>query len=86
MKKKTLKQWEKSNLDLDKFLFEPCEIDEEMFNWIGEIISPQYLGEGIVQGGDCDRHVDGVGFYATAYHDSQFNTYFYLGILPEFKQ
>lgn len=51
MPKKTLKGWEKSDLDLDKYLTEPCEIDEDLSLYIGECVPPQYLGGGLTQGG-----------------------------------
>ena len=82
--KKTRKGWEKSNLDLDKYLTEPCEIDEELSLYIGECVATTYCGGGLTQGGDPEKHEDSIGFYMTT---SIVNSkHFYLGILPEFKQ
>ena len=91
MKKKTLNGWQKSNKDLDEYLFEPCEIDEEMFNYVMEVISPYYIGHGLGQGGDpvssyesYDEDFKRVMTYVTVYNIN--DKYFYLGVLPEFKQ
>lgn len=89
MTKKTFKGWEKSNIDLDKYLNEPCEIDEELSLYIGEIVPPQYLDCGLTQGGDCqitDDSEDGglIGYYMTTSIVN--DKHFYLGILPEFRQ
>ena len=86
---KTRKGWEKSNLDLDKYLSEPCEIDESLSLYIGECVVPRYLGGGLTQGGDPEKHEDckngkRIGFYLTTSHVN--GKYFYLGILPEFRQ
>lgn len=41
--KKTLKQWEKSSIDLDKFLGDvPCEVDEDMVDYMRDITMAQY--------------------------------------------
>lgn len=87
---KTLKGWEASNLDLTDYLQYPCEIDEDLANYIGECVAPQYLGNGLVQGGDCEFHENNpetfekIGFYLTTYHKDR--KFFYLGVLPEFKK
>lgn len=48
--KKTLKQWEKSDIDLDEFLTEsPCEIDEDLYNYIASEIPAHYMFAGLVQ-------------------------------------
>jgi len=89
MSKKTRKQWEKSGIDLDKFMKEPCEIDEDLFNYLGEVVSPKYCGAGLVQLGEAERHLDdengfpSIGMHMTA---SEVNGKYYLGIIPEFKQ
>ncbi len=89
MAKKTLKGWEKSNVNLDKYLTEPCEIDEELSLYIGECVPPEYLGGGLTQGGDCEKHElsekgKKIGYYMTTSIVN--NKYFYLGILPEFRK
>lgn len=91
MKKKTLAGWEKSNVDLNEYLTEPCEIDEELSNYIGGCVVPQYLGwgNGLIQGGDPEKHEiqrtgTPIGYYMTTLHIN--GKHFYLGILPEFRQ
>lgn len=90
MNRKTYKEWQKSNLDLDKYLPEPCEIDEELALYIGECVPPVYLGpNGLCQGGDAQASVgkwpnDEVLTYMTVSNVNGKD--FYLGILPEFKQ
>lgn len=87
---KTLKKWEKSKLDLDDYLSEPCEIDEDLSNYIGEVIAPQYCGNGLTQGGDAIKSEESydnfkkIYFYMTTSYIN--GKHFYLGILPEFKQ
>jgi len=82
---KTRKGWEKSNLDLINYLTEPCQIDEELHNYLGEIVAPQYCYDGLIQLGEAERTDDDGIFY---YMSSSFvnGKYFYLGILPEFRQ
>jgi hypothetical protein len=86
---KTYKEWEKSDLDLGEYLPYPCEIDEDLHNYIAEIVPPHYCDNKLTQGGDCIEHLD-------AYYQSErigiYNTvgivgdrFFYLGQLPEFK-
>lgn len=81
---KTLKKWEKSSLDLDKFL-NPCDqIDEELYEYVGSIVHPQYCSRAFVQKGEADFKEDGVYFYMTFSRVNE--KYYYLGILPEFVQ
>lgn len=82
--KKTKRGWEKSNLNLDKYLTEPCEIDEELYNYIGETVAPEYCSDGIIQLGEASYEKDGVLHYDTASFIN--GKYFYLGILPKFKK
>lgn len=81
---KTKKEWNKSGLDLTEYLDEPCEINEELFNYILECTAPQYLDYGLGQTGEAEKHEDGVGYYMTVSFVN--NKHFYLGILPEFVQ
>lgn len=88
---KTLKNWEKQAVDLDKYLDEPCEIDEDICLYIAEVVSPNYLGwdNGLIQGGDPEKHEESekgkpIGYYMTTLSIN--NKHFYLGILPEFKR
>lgn len=81
---KTRKGWDKSNIDLDKYLNEPCEIDEELYNYIAEVVMPNYHMNGLIQGGDAiDTDENEVLTYQTVLYVN--NKYFYIGILPEFK-
>lgn len=87
MKKKTLKGWNKSNLNLDEYLTEPCEIDEELY--LGKYVPPQYWGYIFTQCGEVQKHQYSEGNKLIAYFMSASkvkNKYFYLGILPEFNQ
>ena len=81
----TLDEWNKSGLELDQYLQYPCEIDEDMYNHIAECVAPWFCHEGIVQSGE-PMYADGlfVMYRATAF--AKDDRYFYLGILPEFKQ
>jgi hypothetical protein len=85
---KTFKKWEKSNLDMDKYLDTPCEIDEELYLDILEYVPPHYLGELAQQGGDAIdsfRNEKGKKVFTYMTVNSINGKYFYLGILPEFK-
>ena len=84
MNKKTLLEWEASNLDLDEYLTEPCEIDEDLYNYLGECTTPQYHGEGLLQSGESTKEEEGVAFYMSAMNVDE--NFFYLGELPEFMQ
>jgi hypothetical protein len=85
MKKKTYKAWEKSGLDLENYLTEPCEIDEELYNYLGEIVPPQYCYDGLLQSGEADHSDDdGVMYFLSASIVNE--KYYYLGVLPEFIQ
>jgi hypothetical protein len=79
---KTRKGWEKSNIILSDYLKKPCQIDEALHNYIGEIVTPQYNYDGIVQCGEAEYHDGYVLNYMTSRHIN--GKYFYLGILPEF--
>lgn len=83
---KTLKGWEKSpNLNLGEYLKEPCRINEELYNYIAEVVSPQYCSDGIIQEGEPEfTNEDGIYHYMTVTLVN--GKYFYLGVLPEFKQ
>lgn len=49
---KTLKQWEKSGLDLEDFIHPGDWISEDLYNYIGEIVCPYYCSKDLIQGGD----------------------------------
>jgi hypothetical protein len=83
---KTRKGWSESRLTLDKYMPYPCEIDEEMYNYIGEVVAPNdtYHND-IVQCGEAYAQTKDYGAftYATAIRIG--DKYFYIGELPEFK-
>lgn len=87
---KTLSGWKKSKINLDKYLTEPCEIDEELYHYVGEATAPSYIDKGLIQMGEAeyseeaDDSLDHIMYYMTVSIVNK--KYFYLGILPEFKQ
>lgn len=85
---KTFDEWSGSGKRLGQFLHEPCEIDEALAMYIGEIVAPAYVSPEFIQGGDAVRSIEGedgdVFIYATVSMIG--DKYFYLGELPEFKQ
>lgn len=87
---KNFKTWLKTDIDLDEYMQNiPCEIDEEMYNYIAECVAPNYLFNGIVQGGDPygtipTGYEDDIELYDTVREVN--GRYYFLGILPEFKQ
>lgn len=84
MKIKTLKNWEKSDQTLDQYIKPLDQIDEELYLYLGEIVPPQYSSERFVQLGEAEYELHDILHYMTA---TEINgQYFYLGVLPEFKQ
>ena len=85
---KTLKNWEKSNLDMDVYLNEPCEIDEALYLDILECVPTHYSSEYAQQGGDAiDSFEDYKGKKVFTYMTvNSINGKLYIkGNLPEFK-
>ncbi len=81
---KTRKGWEKSGLGLKEYLQDPCRIDEELHNYLGEVVAPQYCYDGLIQTGEASLSDEfGVSRYMTSIFIN--GKYFYLGILPEFR-
>lgn len=88
---KTKKDWDESGLNLGVFMPFPCEIDEEMYNYIGEVVAPNstYHND-IAQCGEATAKAKywGTFTYMTAISILDANEerrYFYIGELPEFK-
>jgi hypothetical protein len=81
---KTYKNWEESGIDFDKFIKPFDEVDGEMYDYFSGVVSPQYCTKDLLQIGEAWEEKDGVFFYETFMHIN--NKYFYVGILPEFKQ
>ena len=62
---KTLKQWNKSNKDLDIFLWNtPCEIDEDLHNYFWEIVAPQYVDSTFTQCWEAQKYEYWINFYS----------------------
>lgn len=88
---KTYKDWVKSQQDLKEFLgIEPCEIDFKLYDDQLMCVPPEYyIGNTfevsmLLQVGEVYTHQNGIPFYFTFKRTA--NKYYYLGILPEFKQ
>lgn len=81
---KTNKQWEESGLDFHDFISPLDEIDLEIYIHFAEIVAPQYCNNGLLQCGEAWDEKDGV------YRFETFTTigdrFYYIGVLPEFKQ
>lgn len=89
LKMKTKKGWDASNLSLSVYMKEPTEIDEEMYMYISEVVAPHYLRQDLTQGGDPYGAMpaeDGTTVFTYMTVSEVNGKYFYLGILPEFKQ
>lgn len=89
MRKKTYKGWLETTLDLDKYLAEPCVIDSDLYHFILACAPFKSFSLGLIQGGDSEEHgetEDGepIEYYMTISEVD--DRYFYLGILPEFRQ
>lgn len=87
---KTYEDWVKSQQDLENFLGEiPCEIDEDIYYDQLGALPPLYHDKGfqyhnIFQVGEAYTSIDGINQIMTFTESN--NRFFYLGILPEFKQ
>ncbi len=87
MRKKTLKGWEKSNVDMSEYLgLDPCEIDEALANDILETVASEFTHNteyGYVgQGGEPEDKIDGIYYHMTVRMVG--DKHYYLGILPSF--
>ena len=87
---KTLSEWQTSGQDIRDYLDNPCAIDKELYLYILECVPPAYLGELAQQGGDAEgseEAEDGsiIFTYMTVSTSSKDSSYYYLGVLPEFK-
>lgn len=83
-KKKTLKGWENTDVDIDQYLFPMDQVDEELYLHFGEVVAPQYSYGSFMQVGEASHKIHGVYYYMTFARYN--NKYYYLGKLPEFKQ
>lgn len=87
---KTLEGWEKSNVNLDKYLGRgPVEVDEGIYLHIAEWSVPYFDDGTHMQNGEATTTVNGITYRDTFFTESVEGSddvkYFYLGILPEFK-
>ncbi|TGE22807.1 hypothetical protein [Hymenobacter metallicola] len=82
---KTYDEWEATEVSLTQYL-QPCdEIDEELYDHMGGVVSPQYCTQRLLQSGEPEREERGVMHYLS-FMAREDGKYFYLGILPKFKQ
>lgn len=86
MAKKTLKGWEKSNLNRDAYLNVGDEIDEDLFLDIAECVAPEYCDQKFVQNGEPSFHRRNTRNKKVYYHETAFSAndgkFYYLGDLP----
>ena len=80
---KTRKAWNRSGKELTDFLHLGDEIDEALFNYVGEVVAPAYCSHGFSQCGEPQYHKDETPFHMTVCCID--DRYYYLGILPLFK-
>jgi hypothetical protein len=76
--------WEASQVAATKYLQPGDEVDEEMVNHFGGVVSPQYCTHHFTQVGEPQYERDGRFHYMTFGLFGE--RYLYLGILPPFKQ
>lgn len=65
------------------------EIDEDAWNYLMEIVAPHFCCVGHKggwwgQNGECYIRIDGKPFYMTVWESVE-GKYYYMGVLPEFK-
>lgn len=77
---KTLEGWNKSGVNLSKYLTEPTEIDEDLFYDQINAVPPILGKNGLIQNGEPNNHIDGKAIYNT--YLQRASKYYYLG---EFK-
>lgn len=81
---KTYKQWEESEKDFHDFIEPMDEIDEELYLYYGEVVAPKYCANGLIQCGEAWKRQRHVYWYET--FNKVNDKYYYIGVLPEFKQ
>lgn len=82
---KTYREWEDGpEMPIDEFISPGDEVDEEMYNHFGGVVSPQYCTRRFLQVGEAENEEYGRYQYMTF---GVFGPrYLYLGALPPFKQ
>jgi hypothetical protein len=82
---KTYDGWENGpEMSATDYLKPGDEVDEEMVNHFGGVVSPQYCTQHFTQVGEAEYERDGRFHYMTFGLFGE--RYLYLGILPPFKQ
>lgn len=81
---KTYQKWENSGKNFDAFINPMDEVDEEMFMYFLEVLSPQFQIRNIFQSCESVCEDQGCAFYGTFQQIGE--RYFYLGALPAFEQ
>ncbi len=81
---KTKQAWDDSGLDFDQFVNPMDEIDEEMYYYFLGVVPTQYNKGYLFQLGEAEREENDLWYYST--FTKYNNKYYFLGILPEFKQ
>lgn len=82
---KTLKQFEKSEKNLEDFLQPLDRIDWFLYEFIlCGYVAPSFDNGTVGQAGEAEKKEHNIYYYRTVMQTK--DRYFYLGILPEFKQ
>jgi hypothetical protein len=82
---KTYQGWEDGpEMPIDEYIQPGDEVDEEMVNHFGGVVSPQYCTYQFTQVGEASHEERGRYFYQTFGRFG--DRYLYLGVLPPFKQ
>lgn len=81
---KTYQAWEAASIPAIDYLQPGDEVDEEMFNHFGGVVSPQYCAGKLLQVGE--PHTEDRGRFLYMTFGGFGDRYLYLGILPPFKQ
>lgn len=88
---KTYQAWENGpEMPITDYLTPGDEVDEEMHEHFGGVVSPQYCVGHLLQVGEAEFEQRGRMHYMTfggyASREGDGTRYLYLGILPPFKQ
>lgn len=80
---KTLAEWGKSGIGIDKFLQPFDQVDSSLYHRMGSIVCPRFCNIDFIQVGEADSEYGGIYYYATFQHVN--SKYYYLGSLPGFE-
>ena len=70
MAHKTLEQWHKSNLDLNRFLQVGDTVDEAMWEYFLGVLPPAYCSGSLLQIGEPYDHVQGKATFPTLHMEN----------------